>query len=107
MRLEQRMRSADRRPHAEAGDAVMPDQPAMRRVLQPDAYGIDAERRMEIIVEFEVGCRIAQGPAEPLAGDHAPLDLEGPAEQRRRMARLAGGQVVAEDRKSKRLNSSH
>src|SRR5271167_2956327 len=97
VRLEPRYQAADRRAQTEIGDAV--DGMATERVVgtvAADAHGVNAEGRLEVVVETEIGCRKADRPPAPVAGGDAAVDLPEPAEECRRLARLSGLQQLAD-----------
>src|ERR1700730_1912970 len=97
VRLEPRHEAADRRAQTDIGDAV--DRAAGERVVGAVAgnpHGIDAESRMQIVVEAEIRGRKAYSPPTPVAGGAPSVDLPEPAEERRRLPRLAGFQQLAD-----------
>src|SRR5262249_7173811 len=79
MDLELDAGAADRRPAAEIGDAVAPDRAPS--LVDAGLDGVDAQRRLEISRDRQVGGGKAQGAAAAVALLDAPLDLPGPAEQ--------------------------
>src|SRR5580704_8027064 len=94
MRLEPEIGAADRRPPAEIGGSV---KPARRSAfLDPGAHGVDARGGAQIIGERDIGGRKADGTAEPVAGLDPALNLPRPAQQRSRLARLAGDEQLAD-----------
>src|ERR1700730_5285052 len=97
VRLEPRHEAADRRAQTDIGDAV--DRAAGERVVGAVAgnpHGIDAESRMQIVVEAEIRGRKAYSPPTSVAGGDPSVDLPEPAEERRRLPRLADFQQLAD-----------
>src|SRR5260370_7894358 len=97
VRLEPRHEAADRRAQTDIGDAV--DRAAGERVVGAVAgnpHGIDAESRMQIVVEPEIRSRKADRPPASVAGGDPSVDLPEPAEERRGLPRLAGFQQLAD-----------
>src|SRR5207244_916052 len=96
MRLEAWRRAADGRAQSEIGDAI--DGAAGERVggtIAADPHRVYAEGRVQMVVETEIGGRKADRPPTPVAAGDAPLDLPKPSEERRRLARLARPQQLA------------
>ena len=91
MRLEPGHQTAYGWAQTEIGDTV--HGMAGERIIgtvAADAYGIDAEGRVQIVVETEIRRRKADRPPAPVAGGDAAVDLPEPAEQGRRLPRLPG-----------------
>src|SRR5208282_4998548 len=58
--------------------------------------GVNAEGRLQIVVETEIGRRKADRPPAPVAGGDAAVDLPKPAEEYRSLARLSGLQQLTD-----------
>src|SRR5579863_3471670 len=98
MRLETEIAAANGGPGAEIGDAVVPLDRS-RAPFDADAHGIDAARRAEIVAQAQIGGGKADRTTAPVAGLDASFDFEGMAQQPRRLARFAPGQIPANSRR--------
>src|SRR5271165_5253452 len=97
VRLEARHEAADGRAQTDIGDPA--DRSAGERIVgavAADAPRIDPEGRVQIIVETEIRGRKADRAAAPVASRDAAVNFPEPAEQRRRLVRLAGLQQLAD-----------
>src|SRR5262249_109262 len=97
VRFQARHQTTHRRAQPEIGDAV--DRAAGERVVgavATDAHGIDAEGRVQIIVETEVCRRKPNRAPAPVANSYAPVDFPEAAKQGRRITRLSGLQQLAD-----------
>src|SRR5207244_49920 len=97
MHLEAWRRTADRRPQPEIGHSGQGA--AGERVvgtIAADPHRVYAKRRMQIVVEPEIGGRKADCPPAPVAGGDAPVDLPEAAEECGRLTRLARFQQFAD-----------
>src|SRR6516165_3969117 len=94
--LEPRHEAANCRAQADICHAA--DGAAGERMVGPvtaNPHGVYAERRMEIVVEPEIGSWKADRPATPITGRHPPVDFPEAAEKRCRLARLPRFQQLA------------
>ena len=65
-------------------------------ILDAGADRIDAGRRPQVIGESDIGGGKTDRAAELVADLDPAVDLPGPAEQRRRLARAAGDEMLAD-----------
>src|SRR5579875_409141 len=94
MRFEPQILAADRRAPAEIRGAIAPDR--VRAILDPGAHGINARGGPQVVDEGDIGGGKADGAAELVADIDAAVDLPGPAQQKRRLARPAGNEMLAD-----------
>src|SRR6185437_5777328 len=94
MHLQPQIAAAEGRARAEIGDRVVPARPAV--LLDRRADGIDAGGRSQVIVQKDVGGGKADGAAALIAALDPAVDLPEAAEQRRRLARSSGDEVLAD-----------
>src|SRR5689334_12226024 len=87
VRLEAEVGAAHGGSRAEIRDTVVPA--AGRVLLNLDPDRVDAARGAEVIAELDVRGRETDGAAALIAHVDAAFDLEGSAQEGRRLARLA------------------
>src|SRR5260370_20612556 len=95
MDLEREIAAAEGRAHAEIGDAVVPAVAA----ADGGAHRIDAAGGAQVIGELDMGGRDADRAAAPIALLDPAIDLPGAGEERRRIARPAFDEKMADARR--------
>src|SRR5262249_9094393 len=93
MNLELDPGAAHGGPAAEIGYPVAPARAAA--LIDAGLHGVDAECRLQIAAQAQIGGGETEQPAAPVAGLDPALDLPGPAEQAGRCGRIARAEPLA------------